>query len=123
MQGHLKKFGIIAALSVALVPAFVLAAEPKTLKELVILIVDVLNAGTEVMVALALVIFLYGAAYNMIKAGERGGGALRTYLVWGVLILFVMVSIWGILALLQDTLVGASRGSAPSGSAQTGSVF
>lgn len=31
---------------------------------------------------------------------------MRSYLVWGIIIIFVMVSIWGILQLLQNTLFG-----------------
>lgn len=76
------------------------------------MIVNLLNTATGVLVAAALVAFLYGAAYNMMKAGERGSGALRQFLVWGIIILFVMVSIWGILNLLQQTLFGSGGTSA-----------
>jgi hypothetical protein len=31
--------------------------------------------------------------------------------MWGVLALFVMVSIWGILRLLQDTVFGSQSGT------------
>jgi hypothetical protein len=51
----------------------------------------------------------------MMKAGERGSGALRQFLVWGVIILFVMVSIWGILNVLQQTLFGTGAGGSSSG--------
>ena len=72
------------------------------------------------LVAAALVAFLYGAAYNMLKAGERGGTALRQFLVWGVVILFVMVSIWGILNLLQQTLFGSGSGNSVNDSSVNG---
>lgn len=92
-----------AALALFL-PAIALAAAPSSLRELVGQIVEILNRATAVLVAAALVVFLFGAAYNMIRAGERGSAALRQFLVWGVIILFVMVSIWGILNLLENTL-------------------
>lgn len=100
-----------ATFAILVLPAVAAAAGPNTLKELVGMLVDLLNKATGVLVAAALVAFLYGAAYNMLKAGERGSGALRQFLVWGVIILFVMVSIWGILRLLQETLFGSNSAS------------
>jgi hypothetical protein len=89
-------------------PVVAFAAEPKTLKELAALIVTILNRATVVLVAAGLVIFLYGTAFNLFKSGEQGGNQLRQFLVWGVIALFVMVSIWGILRLLQATLLGGT---------------
>jgi hypothetical protein len=105
----------IAPIALLILPTVVFAAVPNTLKDLVGMLVNLLNTATGVLVAAALVAFLYGAAYNMLKAGERGSGALREFLVWGVIILFVMVSIWGILNLLQQTLFGTGTGSSSSG--------
>lgn len=95
-------------------PAVASAEVAHTLRDLVEQIVDILNTATGVLVAAALVAFLYGAAYNMLKAGERGSGALREFLVWGVIILFVMVSIWGILNMLQQTLFGSGANGGTS---------
>jgi hypothetical protein len=95
-------------------PVIALAA-PTTLKELASQIITLLNAATAFLVAAALVLFLGGAAYNMIRAGERGSAALSKFLIWGIITLFVMVSIWGILNLLQNTLFN-------SGSADTSGI-
>ncbi len=104
-----------AAPFLALALPFTASAEvAHTLRDLVGQIVNLLNTATGVLVAAALVAFLYGAAYNLLKAGERGSGALRQFLVWGVIILFVMVSIWGILNVLQQTLFGTGAGGASS---------
>ncbi len=108
-----KILNVVPILLVLTLPTIAFAA-PNTFKELVGMIVGLLNEATTVLVAAALVAFLYGAAYNMLKAGERGGGALREFLIWGVIILFVMVSIWGILNLLQQTLFGTSGGQQSS---------
>lgn len=108
-------FGPVVVLALPLV----VFAAPSTLKELVGMLVDILNTATTVLIAAALVAFLYGVAYNMIKAGERGGAALREFVVWGVIILFVMVSIWGILNLLQQTLFGSGGTSNPNGNDTT----
>ncbi len=104
----------IASIALLAFPS-VAFAQANTLKELVGMLVNLINTATATLVALALVLFLFGAAYNIMKSGERGSGALGKFLVWGVIILFVMVSIWGILNLLQQTLFG-SNGGATTGS-------
>lgn len=105
------------------VPVIASAEAAHTLKDFVGQIVTLLNTATGVLVAAALVAFLYGAAYNMLKAGERGGTALRQFLVWGVIILFVMVSIWGILNVLQQTLFGSGgNGGTPTSGSTGGST-
>lgn len=115
----MKKILIRALPAIVLLSPFIASAEvAHTLRDLVEMLVDLLNKATGVLVAAALVAFLYGAAYNMLKAGERGGAALRQFLVWGIIILFVMVSIWGILNLLQQTLFGSS-GNGGNGAQQT----
>ncbi len=110
----MKKAAGAAVIAALVVPSIAFAA-PTTLKELVEMLVNLLNTATGVLVAAALVAFLYGAAYNMIRAGEKGSGALRQFLVWGIIILFVMVSIWGILNVLQQTLFGSGTGGTSSG--------
>jgi hypothetical protein len=92
-------------------PVLAFAQEPRTFRDLASLIVAVLNRATVVMVAAALVLFLYGTAYNLFRAGEHGGKQLRDFMVWGVIALFVMVSIWGILNLLAITFLGGSAGN------------
>lgn len=94
------------------------AETAKTLKQLVSMIVKIINSAIVTLVGVALVVFLYGAVIQTYKAGERGSKVLSTYLIWGITILFVMVSIWGIIALLQQTLFGGDF--APTGAAQTG---
>ena len=117
MRTFLKIAPLILLLAI---PAVASAEVARSLKDLVGQIVTLLNTATGVLVAAALVAFLYGAAYNMLRAGERGGTALRQFLVWGIIILFVMVSIWGILNVLQQTLFG-SGSSQDSGSSSSGS--
>lgn len=97
----------IPALILAM-PAMALAAAPRTWSELVNLLVSIMNAGALTLITLAFVIYFYGISSNILKFGEdTDGEKKRAYFVWGVLILFVMVSIWGILRLLQNTFLGS----------------
>lgn len=89
-----------------ILPAVAFAAAPRTWSELVNTLVSLMNAGAMTLITLALVIYFYGVSSNILKFGEETDGQKkRTYFVWGILILFVMVSIWGILALLQNTFL------------------
>lgn len=95
------------AFSTLLVPAVALAAAPRTWSELVYSLVSLMNAGAITLITLAFVGYFYGISSNILVFGEDTDGAKRrAYFVWGVIILFVMVSIWGILRLLQNTFIG-----------------
>ena len=96
-----------------------LAAEaaPQTFQDLANLIVTILDNATAVLVVLGIVVYFYGISTNILKFGEGDKEKFKNYMVWGVIVLFVMVSIWGILRLLQSTLFGDSV-SPTNGAAQ-----
>ena len=104
-----------AGLAFAL-PSVALAA-PRTLKELAGTIVDVLNSATALLVLAGFVIYLAGVSLSVWRK-EGGKKEVRTYFLWGVLVLFVMVSIWGILRILQDSLFNGSQYNPTTGSQQ-----
>ena len=106
----MRKLTIATALALIFVPALVFG-EPKTFKELIGMIIDLVNRATSVLVLAAVVIFLYGTAYNLFRSNEHGGAQLRNFMVWGVIALFVMVSVWGILNLIATTFLGGSAGA------------
>jgi hypothetical protein len=95
------------ALLTTLVPAVASAQAPRTLSELVNVIVVIINNATAVLVVLGLVVYFYGVSTNILNFGsEDSKEKIRAYFVWGIIVLFVMVSIWGIVQILQETLFG-----------------
>ncbi|HEY9586254.1 MAG TPA: hypothetical protein VJJ27_01250 [Candidatus Paceibacterota bacterium] len=63
-----------------------------------------------ILVALALLFFFYGLAKFILAAGnEESKAEGRRIMVWGIVALFVMVSIWGLVAFLGSAL-GISQG-------------
>ena len=90
-------------------PAIAFAAAPKTFQELANALVVIMNNAVIVLIVLGLVVYFWGVSTNLFKAQEKGSKELNVYLVWGVIILFVMVSIWGILQLLQNSLFGGDQ--------------
>lgn len=95
----------IVALAVYAAPALAFAATPKTFTEFVNMVVNIFNALTALLVLAAVVFYLFNITTGIGKTGEKRSQMYRVML-WGMLALFLMVSIWGILRILQTTLFG-----------------
>jgi len=107
------------ALLILLSPGAVLAqTAPHNFQELAGFIVTLLNNATTVLIVAGLAIYFYGISTNILKFGDGDKEKFRNYFLWGIIVLFLMVSIWGILRLLQDSLFGGS-GTDPSSGAPT----
>ncbi|MBI5470087.1 hypothetical protein HY968_02080 [Candidatus Kaiserbacteria bacterium] len=101
----MKVFRIILPGIVFLLPAVAAAqGAPQTLGELATLVVKLISAATVVLIAFAIVVYFYGIFYNMSTFTEGSPEKLRAYFFWGIIALFIMVSIWGILSLLSQTV-------------------
>jgi hypothetical protein len=94
-------------------------AAPRTFQELASYIVFLMNNAVAVLVVLGLVIYFWGVTANLKKASEGDAQARKNIIFWGVVALFVMVSVWGILRLLQNTLFS---GAGAAGLGSGGSV-
>ena len=97
-------------LAAALLPSGISHASARTFRELTYQLVSLLDMGTIALVSVAVVVFFIGVVRNL--WGYDSGNAekkrkLQETLFWGIIIIFVMVSIWGIIQILQITL---SRG-------------
>ena len=99
-------------------PAVAFAA-PRTFQELSGVIVNLLNNATAVLVVAGIVVYFFGVSTNILNFSKEGGEKLRAYFLWGILVLFVMVSIWGILRLLQATLFGGTQFGSASETSNT----
>ncbi|MEK7613764.1 MAG: pilin [Patescibacteria group bacterium] len=65
---------------------------------------ELINLATPIVVALALLYFFWGLASYILKAGEEDGRKkAKDTMIWGILALFVMVSVWGIINVVRDT--------------------
>ena len=105
---------IAAFLSLLLLPSITLAA-PRTFQELAALFVTFINAGIGVALVAGIVIYFYGVVTSIPKASTGDIDRIRAHMVWGIIALFVMFSVWGILALLRNTLFGGGGGGVGSG--------
>jgi hypothetical protein len=90
-------------------PAVALAA-PNSFSELTEQIMRYLNAAIGTSIILALVIYFYGIASGLTSLQSGTTEQLRQRIVWGLIALFVMVSVWGIVGLVRNTLFGGGAG-------------
>jgi len=104
----LKKKNILnySLISSMFLPIFALAGiEKGGLMEIIEKIESLFKAVLPLIMTLAVIYFLWALANYMLKAGEEQVEA-REQMIWGIVILFVMVSVWGLVNILDKTLFG-----------------
>lgn len=80
-------------------------AAPRTYQSLVADIISIVDIAIPIVISAAILYYTINITKTLLD--EKGGvnqQKLRTSATWGILIIFVMVSIWGILRLLHNTL-------------------
>ncbi len=73
----------------------------------------IINIVTVIVVALALLAFLYGLLKYIFSLGGEEKGKGRELMVYGIIALFVMVSVWGLVRVLSNTFGVGAGGSPP----------
>jgi len=97
----------LSSLSLLLISFFPLSvfAAPSTFKELVNLILDFLGVLTPVLFSFALLVFIWGVAEFILNAGNASvRESAKARMIWGVIGLFVLFSLLGIIRFLGDSL-------------------
>ena len=83
-----------------------------TLLSLVNQFVDLINLAIPVLIGVGIILFLYTVVRYIAKAGDASGkSAERQAIVWGLVALFVLFSIWGIINIFRQMLPYASTPS------------
>ena len=97
------------ALPLVSAPLIAFAAAPRTFSELAFYLVDLMGYAIGTLILAGLVLYFFGSIQHLTKlsGGSSDSSQRSTFFLVGVIILFVMVSVWGILQLLESTLFGA----------------
>jgi len=99
LRHSMKKFIIPA--SALLLPGIAFAA---TLEDVLDEIGNLINIAGPIVVGLALLYFFWGlASYIFSSDDPEKKESGRNIMIWGVIALFVMVSVWGLVNVLADT--------------------
>jgi hypothetical protein len=79
---------------------------PTNFSELVFIFVDLIQAALPVIFGLAFLVFLWGLVKFIfrLEGDEKAVADGKNLMKWGLLALFVMVSIWGILRFFYNDL-------------------
>lgn len=93
--------------SVALFAPFVAFAQPAPDEGVIIDFLDSIQALIDValplIIGIAVLLFLWGLVQYILKADDAEARAsARSLMIWGVVIIFVMVSLWGLVNLLDS---------------------
>ena len=74
---------------------------PTTYEEVVIIMINMLSVLMPVLIGLGLFLFIWGIVKFLTAQGSEESVSIgKKRMFWGVIILFVMVSFWGIVQLL-----------------------
>ncbi len=90
-------------LSILAIP--VLAATPKNFKELVdnVFIGGILQPLVPLLIGLGVVVFIYGVLILMFSEDGEKKEEGKQYMLWGIIGIFVMVSVWGLVSILSGS--------------------
>lgn len=118
MKKNLVKFGALATLASPLV---LLAQDTTPVTNLIGSISSITTALVPILMTVALLYFIWGLIKYIIAAGKgdaEEGKQGKKIMIWGIVALFVMASVWGLTGML-GRIFGVGSGVAPSGSTLT----
>lgn len=73
----------------------------------------ILKKVLPIIISIAVIYFVYNAFAYMIAADEEKKGEAKSKMIYGIIALFVMVSVWGLVGILSGTF-GFSTTDAPT---------
>ena len=110
----MKNLTKIVPLASLLVPSLALAQGLTRTQQLIRSVGSIMNYLTTVVAAIALLVFFWGLVKFLLKlGGEADMEQGRKLMIWGVITLFVMVSIWGLVYFIGDELFPGINYDAP----------
>ena len=99
----MKKF-ITISLFLLIIPMTLVKAGNSGIGTAIDNIGKLVNALVPIAIGFAVLFFFWGLAKYILNAGdEEKKKEGRSIMIWGVIALFIMVSIWGIVSVLADT--------------------
>ena len=103
----MKKISFIIASFV--LPVFAIAAAPGVvdssyLTSIVVQLKTLINLALPVIIAAAVVYFVYGIARFVVAGDEAAKEAAKDKIIYGIIGLVVMVSVWGLVNIVVRTL-------------------
>ncbi|MBI2482417.1 MAG: hypothetical protein HYV76_02575 [Candidatus Vogelbacteria bacterium] len=107
---------VLTSGSVALLPFIVLAQEVNVdyFGGLLGGIDSLVATAIPILIGIAVLYFIYGLVKYVTSSEDDDKKAARSIMVYGVIVIAVMVSIWGLVGLVQTVFLGGSEFAVPS---------
>ncbi len=102
---------IVISASLFLVPALAFAQTLSNVSRLIDSVRGIIDVLIPLVAALALLYFFWGLAQFILATGRGDEDARekgKNIMIWGIVALFVMVSVWGLVRFVGDALLGGS---------------
>ncbi len=97
-----------------------IVASAATLNTILVTLKGLLDLLIPIIITLAVVYFFYGLAQYVTAKDESGKQEARDTMIYGIIALFVMVSVWGLVGVIGTTFGITSGGSVPLPVVNTG---
>lgn len=92
-----------ASLALLVTPLVASAQALQPIRNIIVAVGGILNITIPVLIAAAIVVFFWGLVEYIYKAGGEGASG-RSKMIAGLVSLFIMVSVWGLVNLAQGAL-------------------
>lgn len=99
-------------LSVILIPSLALA-QSVTFNSTLLKISDIIKALSIIIVSIAVLVFMWGILKYVIAKDEESQKEARGVMLYGIIVIFVMVSVVGLVNVLKDS-IGLSNTALPA---------
>ena len=102
----MKKLARALPFGASLLPVFALAqgaVQTGWFTNTITTLIDLIEAVIPLLIAIAVLYFIWGVVQFIINSGDEAARAEgKTKMIWGIVGLFIIVSVWGLVAFLQD---------------------
>ena len=112
ISNGMKKLVILAGVLALPLTTLAAGADLGNISTLVSSIGNIVNKAIPILFAIGLLGFFYGLVSYIFGADDNKDKAKKT-MIWGVVALFVMASVWGLVNFIGDA-VGVGRDNAPT---------
>ncbi len=102
----ISKIGLLAAV---FLPHLASAQTVSNFEQLVEKIYGMLSSIVPIIVSLAVIVFLWGIFQLVRSSSEDARKDAIKVITFGIVALFVMVSVWGLVAILSNTFFGSGQ--------------
>lgn len=101
---NIKKTQIISILTTIFIPTISFAADLSNLKGLISAVGNILSSLIPILFGLAIVYFFWGVGQFILKdaGSDKAREGAKNKILWGIIAIFVMVSIWGIVVFMAN---------------------